>query len=95
MIRMRGNNVGVEKLSKNDKSGNWISMPEDTTFTGIVKYVGRSVDDPDIEVGKKVYFGSQRETVRIGGAEIMVMTEDNIVAVVDEGAQSNEEEAVQ
>lgn len=83
MIQMRGNNVGVEKLGKTEKGNGFLSMPEDTNSAGILKYVGKDVKDPDLKVGRKVYFGSQRQSVNIDGVEIMVMHEDNVVAFAD------------
>jgi len=89
MIQMRGKNVGVVKVKETKKSAGTfdsiIALPDDDNSAGIIKYLGKEMsENSDLKVGTKVYFGGKRYTVVIGGEEILIMDEDNIVAVSEE-----------
>lgn len=82
-LKMRGNRIGVERLGKSQNNETILAMPEDTNSMGIVKFVGDSAPD-DLKPGMKVCFGNKREPITIKGKEILVMDEDNVVAIVEE-----------
>lgn len=82
--RMRGNRVGIELLAKGSDSKSLIAMPEDTSAVGVIRYVGDGVTAPELQVGVKVYYGKVHHQLRMNGANILVMNEDNVYAVVQE-----------
>lgn len=83
-IHLLGNRVGVEKFKKqSNKSDGFLVMVETEEYLGVVKYVGNGPGQAQsIKVGDKVYFGSKFQPVRMGGSEICVMEEDNVLAKV-------------
>lgn len=88
-MQMLGNRVGVEKLKAASKSSSLMAMPEDTNSTGIIRYLGNTVQsESGLKVGQKVVFGSKREAVRIGGSDIHVMEIDNVFAILEEPTET-------
>jgi hypothetical protein len=84
-VQMRGKRVGVEKLGKSSSDPKSLfAMPEDTSAVGIIRYVGSDLKDPDLKVGTKVYFGDQRQQMKIHGIDILVMEETNVLAVAQD-----------
>lgn len=82
-VQMRGNRVGVEQLKK-AKQAAYLQMPEDANNVGIIRLVGDGVEASDLVVGSKVYFGNKREQIKIEGKDILVMAEDNVLAIAGE-----------
>lgn len=93
---MLRNLVGVEKLGKPTKQSGALFAPVDVTHNvGIIRYVGEDLVGK-FHPGQKVYVGNQREEVRMASADIMVMEEKNIIAIVeesDEQPQTQDSEA--
>lgn len=89
-IKLRGKQVGVEKIKKgNKKADTFLHIPDSEEFSGIVRYVGPAAAS-DITVGQKVYFASQFQTMRLAGSEICVMEDQNILAVQNEETSPTE-----
>ncbi len=83
-ITFKGKRIGVEKTKKQGKKDNsYIIVPESEEYVGIIKYVGSDAD-PAYKIGQRVYFTTDHQNMRIGGAEICVMEDKSIVAVIDE-----------
>ena len=83
-ILMRGKRVGVERLGKAKKDNlSMLAMPEDASAVGLIRYVGKDAS-PDLQVGQKVYYGKNHHQIKIQGADILVMDEEEIYAVVEE-----------
>ncbi len=80
-VQLRGKKIAVEKLAKSGGQNGLFSMPEDTTSCGIITHIGPEVQQNDLKVGMKVYFGDKRQQVRIEGKDLQVMEEDNVLAV--------------
>lgn len=81
-VRMRGKRVGVEQVGKTSNTKTLLAMPEDASAVGIIRYVGHV--DSHLQVGVKVYFGKNHHQLRINGANILVMDEDNVYAIVED-----------
>lgn len=92
-IKMRGTLVGVEQVKKSAKSDSLFSMPEDSNAVGRVKYLGDKLGETDLKVGDKVYYGDKRQPVTIDGAEILVMDQENIVAIAEEDVREETDAA--
>lgn len=87
-IKFRDKRVGVEKLKKqNKKDTSFIIAPDHDEYLGIVRYVSEGAAK-DLQVGAKVYFGNQFQTVKMNSAEICVMEDSNVLAVVNEEKQT-------
>lgn len=84
-IHLRHNLVGVEKLKKQNKgpTGGLLVMPDSEEYLGIVRYVGKGAS-PDLVVGAKVYFSTKFQQVRMGGSEICVMEDSQVLAIVQD-----------
>lgn len=83
-IKLRGNRVAIEKIKKAQSSnalGGLIKMPEGEEYLGIIKYVGETASQ-DLKVGQKVYFSTNHQPVRMHGAELCVMEDTQIYAIV-------------
>ena len=88
-IKFRGNRVAVEKIKKqNKKAGetSFLVMPDSEEYVGIIRYLGESADQ-SLKIGQKVYFTTQHQITRIGGSDLCVMDDAQILAVVDEDEQ--------
>ena len=82
-MQVRGKRVVVEKLGKSkDTSNSLFAMPEDTSAVGTIKYVGKDV--LDLKPGMKVYYGKNRHELKMDGADVLVMDEDNVYAIAEE-----------
>jgi co-chaperonin GroES (HSP10) len=90
---MLRNLIGVEKLGKQSKknAGDLFAPVEVTHNIGVVRYVGEELSSK-FTVGQKVYCGNQREEIRMDGADIMVMQEANIFAIVEDSNEEAKEE---
>lgn len=83
-ISLRGNRIAVEKLGKSQKQASvYVQIPDSQEFVGIVRYVGDTAAQ-DIKVGDKVYFGNQTQNLRMGGSDICVMEDTNVLAIVND-----------
>lgn len=94
-IHFLGNLVGIEKAStqskkKKDDDSLFIREPEVADDYGTVRYIGANVKDPAFKVGDKVYFGRERQELRMSGQDILVMKVENVVALVEEEESSEE-----
>lgn len=83
-IKLRGSKVAVEKFKKQDKANKsfYIEVGAEE-YLGTVRFVAPDAGE-DIKVGQRVYFGTQFQTVRIGGAEVCVMEDANVLAIASE-----------
>lgn len=87
-IKFRDKRVGVEKLKKQKKADSFIVVPDHDEYLGIVRYVSEAASK-DLQVGSKVYFGTQFQNVKMNSADICVMDDTNVFAVVvDEEKQA-------
>lgn len=88
-ITMVNNRIGVEKASKVKKQGSGLafSIPEDTNCNGVVRY---SYVGSMFPVGAKILFGGQREQIVVEGKEIQVMSDSNVIAIIDEDTINEE-----
>lgn len=93
-VKMRGNKIGVQKLGKASKPNSYIAMPEVVDSLGVIRYLGDNAPE-DLELGMKVYYGTKRQQIRMGDADIEVMEEDNIYAVVEERSIESTQESAQ
>ena len=90
-VRMLNNYIGVEQLGKTSKNDGMFAQVETTHNLGVIKFVGEAAN-PKFKVGQKIYFGNKREEIRMSDADIQIMEDSNIYAIVEDGI--NEEEAV-
>ena len=81
-MQMLGNRVAVEPLIKSKSSGGLLQMPDDSHNTGKVKFIGPECIG--IEVGQTIFFGNQREPVKVNGNEFIVMEDSNVFGILDE-----------
>lgn len=84
-VRMLRNLIGVEKQGKpaRKSAGDIFAPVEAVHNIGIIRYIGEELQDK-FSVGQKVYCGNQREEIRMNGADIMVMQEANVFAIVED-----------
>ena len=84
-LKMLRNLLGVEKLQKsNGKVEGSLFASADVGFNaGIVKFVGEELQGK-FSPGQKIYFGVQREEIRVDGKDLMVMEEKNVYALADD-----------
>lgn len=83
-IKLRGNRVAIEKAKKvQNKNALGIVMPEAEEYVGIIKYLGETAAS-DLSVGQKVYFSTNYQNVRMGGAELCVMEDSQVYASISE-----------
>jgi len=93
-VLMRGKRVGVERPGRAQKNDSLIAMPEDTSAIGYIKYLGKDLQSSDLRVGMKVCYGKNRHELKLNGADILVMEDDNIYAIVeDSGAEDKKASA--
>lgn len=89
-VRLRDNRVAVEKLKKQTKKADtFFVAPESDEFLGTIRFLGNSAAS-DLKVGDKVYFGNQHQQVKMIGADMCIMTDDNILAVVTDDEEKPE-----
>ena len=84
-IKMLRNLLGVEKLAKSSgrSEGQLFAQAEVGFNTGIILHVGEELEKK-FSVGQKIYFGAQREEIRIDGKDVMVMEEKNVFALAED-----------
>lgn len=84
-INLKGKRIAIEKLKKLDKKQvhGGLIMPDSEEYLGHVRLVG-SEADPSIQVGQKVYFSTNFQQVRMGGVDLCVMEDSQVLAVVSE-----------
>lgn len=90
-IVMQGKRLGVEKLGKSSGTKSFLSVPEDVSAVGIIRYLGEELlraPQQRFVVGMKVYYGKNRHELRINGQDILIMDEDNIYAIVEESNET-------
>ena len=94
-IKFRDKRVGVEKLKKTkNKDNTFMVLPDHDEYLGIVRYVSEAAAK-DIQIGSNVYFGNQFQTVKMNSADICVMDDTNVFAVVvDDGFVDKAEKAL-
>lgn len=95
-VRMLRNLLGVEKLGKAAKKDDTkLFAPVDVTHNvGVIRYVGEALKEKFSE-GQKVYVGNKREEIRMNGADIMVMEEDNVIAIEEASDEDQKTEVSQ
>jgi co-chaperonin GroES (HSP10) len=87
-IRLRGNKVAIEKIKKVQKgSFGGIIVPDSEEYCGYIRYVGEEASK-DLKVGQKVYFTTNHQNFRILGAELSIMEDSQVLALVDETKES-------
>jgi len=79
-IKLRGKYVGIVSVKTNDKS--FLALPDDSNTAGTILYIGDEVKS-DLKIGQVVHFGNQKSTIKVGGKEITLMEDSNIVAIVE------------
>lgn len=106
MVKVRGKRVVVTRLGKSTPKRDdfYVKIPDSSDCTGEIKYLGSellssSVDLEglsegaimDLKVGDKVVFGPKVQQIKLEGIDVLVMDEENILAVIkdeDEGKQA-------
>ena len=85
-VLMRGKRIGVEKLGRvsNNRTSSLLSMPEDASAVGFIRFIGKDLVNSDLRIGMKVYYGKNRHELKMNGMDILVMDEDNVYAVVED-----------
>lgn len=88
-LKFRDKRVGVEKLKKTkNKNETFMVTPDHDEYLGVVRYVSDAAAK-DLQIGCKVYFGNAFQTVKMNSADICVMDDTNVFAVVvDEEKQA-------
>lgn len=86
---MLRNLLGVKGLGKAKRNTGLLVDTETSHNVGVIKYVGADLQDKFSE-GQKVYIGNQREQIRMGSDDIMVMEEANVYAIVEEPLEESE-----
>lgn len=89
-VKMLNNLLGVSKVGKSNKTDGLFADVETTQNLGIIRYLGEDVSEK-FKVGQKVYFGNKREEIRMDSADIIVMEEDNIYAIVEEDSDGEDQ----
>lgn len=80
-IQLRNKLVAIEKSKKaNAKVAGALIMPETEEYVGVIKYIGTEVTG--LQVGQRVYFSKQYQNFRMGGADVCVMQESEVLAIV-------------
>ena len=93
-IRPLHDRIVVQRLEQETKTASGIVIPDQAAEKpdqGIVKAVGNGkvgddgkVRPLDVKVGDKVLFGKYSgQTVKIGDDELLVMREDDVMAIVE------------
>jgi len=93
-IRPLHDRIVVQRLEQETKTASGIVIPDQAAEKpdqGIVKAVGNGkvgddgkVRPLDVKVGDKVLFGKYSgQTVKVGDDELLVMREDDVMAVVE------------
>ncbi len=84
-IKMLRNLLGVENLAKPEgkTAGSLFASAEVGFNVGTVLFVGEELTGK-FSPGQKIYFGAQRETIRMDGKEVMVMKEENVYALAED-----------
>lgn len=83
-INLKGKRIAIEKtkkLNKNQSGG--LIIPDSEEYLGYVRLVGPEADS-SIQVGQKVYFTTNFQQVRMGGVDLCVMEDSQVLAVVVE-----------
>lgn len=93
MLRARNNWVIVTSLTQAKAQSTGIYIPETSYNVGLVYGVGPAVTD--LKPGQKVYYGAQREQIRINDLDVLVMEESNVYAVETEPVNGKKEEAAE
>lgn len=90
-IKLRGNQVAVEKLKKQAKrdAANFLTMPDAEEYLGIIRHLGPDAGS-DLVVGQRAYFSTTFQNFRMAGSEYCVMEDKNILAVVQDEAKQEE-----
>ena len=93
-IRPLHDRIVVQRLEQESKTASGIVIPDQAAEKpdqGVVKAVGNGkvgddgkVRPLDVKVGDKVLFGKYSgQTVKVGDDELLVMREDDVMAVVE------------
>jgi hypothetical protein len=81
-LALRGKRIGIEKLKKQSKKDVSFYVDVDTDeFLGIVRFLGPEAPT-DLSVGDKIYFGGQFHPIKLGGLDLCIMEDSNILAKV-------------
>lgn len=83
MLRVLRNRLIVERI-KPETTKNVLYLPaDDVVSTGIVKSVGRLVED--IKVGDKVLYGTyDGDSIEVDGEKLTVLTDCEVLAVIED-----------
>lgn len=87
-VLMQNEKIAVEKLGKHTNKNSLFATVDDVFSTGVIKYTH---DKSKFQTGQKIIFGVQREPTRIEGVELLVMHDNNVIAILEE----SDEEKVQ
>lgn len=90
-IELLWNKVAIEKSTKaKSKASNeralFVENPEISDNYGVVKFIGRDVQEPPFQVGDRVYYGNKLENLRMAGEDVLVMEVTNVLAIAKEEA---------
>lgn len=92
-IRMLKDFIGVERKGKsNNKDKSFLAVTEVVDSLGIIRFIGEGYEGT-LKVGDSVYFGNQRQQIRMQNMDIEVMASENIVAVVEDSDEKDSKES--
>jgi co-chaperonin GroES (HSP10) len=85
-INLKGKRIAVEKLkkvAKGNKDALGLVIPESEEYLGVVRLVSPEADQ-SVKVGQKVYFSTNFQHVRMGGLDLCVMEDSQVLATVED-----------
>lgn len=86
-VSMRGKRVGVERVGRSTNKTSLMAMPDDASAVGFIRFLGKDLENSDLKVGSKVYYGKNRHELKMDGVDILVMEEDNVYAIVEDKSE--------
>ena len=78
-VKMLGEYIGVKMPAKSTKQDGIFVEVEQAHNFGVIESVGDLVTS--FSPGDQVYYGNERQTIRMGNTEIQVMKASNIYAI--------------
>jgi len=84
-LKVRDELIFVEKLNKapKKKTGTLLVEAQVSDSSGIIRNIGTEYKG-DLQVGMQVYYGRDRQEIRMSGVDILIMKPENVVAIVEE-----------
>lgn len=84
-VKMVNNKIAVEKLKRAAKTtASFLHEPNVSDNQGVIKFAPIG---SEYVVGMRVYYGNNREEIRMNGIDVYIMDADNIVAIVEDTSE--------